>query len=171
MLRKEEVRRVIRDLYTKIGEPVEIGELIFLTELQLVMSLLWGGTMDSAARDRLGAEFHDNVSKFVDLLGRLNVSDFFPGLDKFDVQGIAGEMRAVVRKVERILDSFIDEKMKAMAVEGDEKTSERRRDFLGILLELKEQHKVIGETSLFGLTQIKAILLVIFLLSCYYNTQ
>ncbi|KAI3453589.1 hypothetical protein Pfo_010252 [Paulownia fortunei] len=159
-LRKEEVRKVIRNVNTKIGKPIEIGELIFLTELRVIMSLLWGGMMDEEERERLGAEFREKVSKLVDLLGKPNVSDFFPCLARFDVHGIEKEMRALLPGVEEILDSVIDERMKMMTagqVEGEERSTERRKDFLGILLELKEQE--VGERSSFGMAQIKAILM------------
>ncbi|KAK4422787.1 cytochrome [Sesamum alatum] len=159
VLRKEEVGKVVRDVSRKIGRPIEIGELVFLTELNVILSLLWGGTIDAETRDRLGAEFRDKVSKLVDLMGKPNVSDFFPGLARFDVQGIEKEMRGVVPGVEEILDSVIDERMKMVAADGGESSAERGKDFVGILLELKEQE--VGEGSSFGLTQIKAILMVI----------
>ncbi|KAK4400313.1 cytochrome [Sesamum angolense] len=159
VLRKEEVAKVVRDVSKKIGKPIEIGELVFLTELNVILSLLWGGTIDAETRDKLGAQFRDKVSKLVDLLGKPNVSDYFPILAKFDVQGIEKEMRAVVPGVEEILDSVIDERMKMIAAEGGEASAERGKDLLGILLELKEQE--VGEGSSFGLTQIKAILMVI----------
>ncbi|KAL0409552.1 UNVERIFIED_CONTAM: Labd-13Z-ene-9,15,16-triol synthase, chloroplastic [Sesamum radiatum] len=157
VLRKEEVAKVLRDVSMKIGKPIEIGELVFLTELNVILSLLWGGTIDAETRDRLGAEFRDKVSKLVDLLGKPNVSDYFPVLAKFDVQGIEKEMRAVVPGVEEILDSVIDERMKMVAAEGGDSSAERGKDLLGILLELKEQQ--VGEGSSFGLTQIKAVLM------------
>lgn len=95
------------------------------------------------------------------MIGRPNVSDFFPGLARFDIQGIEKEMRVVLPGVDRILDSVIDVRMKtAVETKTDDGGGDRRRkDFLGILLELKEQQ--VGEFSFFGLTQIKAILMVI----------
>ncbi|KAL2235918.1 cytochrome P450 76C2-like [Sesamum indicum] len=161
VLRKEEVAKVVRDVSKKIGKPIEIGEMVFITELNVILSLLWGGTIDAEMRDRLGAEFRDKVSKLVDLLGKPNVSDYFPVLAKFDVQGIEKKMRAVVPGVEEILDSVIDERMKMIAAEGGKSSAGRAKDFLGILLDLKEQK--VGEGSSFGLTQIKAILMDIVL--------
>ncbi|KAL9167268.1 hypothetical protein ABFS82_05G084300 [Erythranthe guttata] len=156
VFRTEEVRKLIGNLDTQIGSPVQIGELIFLTELHVLMSLLWGGEMDPTERSRLGDKFRVHISKLVDLLGKPNVSDFFPVLARFDLQGIAKEMRGVVVEVERILDCFIDAKVKSMAAGGGMEGEERSKDFMGILLELKD--KQLGEGSTFGLTQIKAIL-------------
>ncbi|KAK6138656.1 hypothetical protein DH2020_027613 [Rehmannia glutinosa] len=156
-LRREEVRRVIGDIVnTKIGKPIEIGEFVFRTELNVIMSLLWGGLIDQEERDRLGAEFRVKISKVVDLMGKPNVSDFFPGLARFDFQGVERDMRSILPGLEQIFDSVIDARMKIMTA-GDENKDESRKDFLGVLLELKEQE--VGKTSSFGLTQIKAILL------------
>ncbi|KAK4400318.1 cytochrome [Sesamum angolense] len=155
-LRKEEVAKVVRDVNLKLGKPIEIGELVFLTELNVILSLLWGGTIDEQKRDKLGAQFRDKMLKLVDLLGKPNVSDFFPVLAKFDVQGIEKETRALMPSVEEILDTVIDERTKMMAAEGGELAAERGKDFLGILLELKEQK--VREGSSFGVTHIKAIL-------------
>ncbi|KAK6138676.1 hypothetical protein DH2020_027591 [Rehmannia glutinosa] len=156
-LRREEVRRVIGDIVnTKIGKPIEIGEFVFRTELNVIMSLLWGWLIDQEERDRLGAEFRLKISKVVDLMGKPNVSDFFPGLARFDFQGVERDMRSILPGLEQIFDSVIDARMKIMTA-GDENKDESRKDFLGVLLELKEQE--VGKTSSFGLTQIKAILL------------
>ncbi|KAL0373064.1 UNVERIFIED_CONTAM: Labd-13Z-ene-9,15,16-triol synthase, chloroplastic [Sesamum calycinum] len=133
--------KVVRDVNLKLGKLIEIGELVFLTELNVILSLLWGGTIDEEKRDKLGAQFRDKMLKLVDLLGKPNVSDFFPVLAKFDVQGIEKETRALMPSVEEILDTVIDERMKMMAAEGGELAAEKGKDFLGILLELKEQKK------------------------------
>ncbi|KAL0326510.1 UNVERIFIED_CONTAM: Secreted RxLR effector protein [Sesamum angustifolium] len=117
-LRKEEVAKVVRDVNLKLGKPIEIGELVFLTELNVILSLLWGETIDEEKRDKLGAQFWDKMLKLVDLLGKPNVSDFFPILAKFDVQGIEKETRAFMPSVEEILDTVIDERTKMMAAEG-----------------------------------------------------
>ncbi|KAL8503642.1 hypothetical protein ACS0TY_022393 [Phlomoides rotata] len=151
-LRVVEVREFVRDLNTKIGEKIEIGEMIFVTEVRVLMAMLWGGEIEGEERERVGAEFREKVTKFVDLFGRANVSDFFPGLAKFDVQGIAREIKGV--GIDEILDSLIEGRMKKERGRGEEN---RKKDFLGILLELKD-HK-LGDESSFGLFQIKAILM------------
>ncbi|KAI3464075.1 hypothetical protein Pfo_020738 [Paulownia fortunei] len=120
-LRRDEVRKAIRHVYSKIGEPVEIGELAFLTELDL--------------NARLGAEFRVEISKIDDLLGKPNVSDFFPLLARLDLQGVKKQMENTVQSVEKILDAVIAEYEKLPRVIK----SEGRKDFLLILLEIKEK--------------------------------
>lgn len=160
-LRVGEVRKFVRDLDKKIGEKIEIGKLIFLTEVRVVMAMLWGGKIEGEERERVGAEFREIVTKFVDLFGRPNVSDFFPCLARFDFQGIVREMKALVPGIEEILDSLIDGRMKSIGVVGsgeEEEEEDRKKDFLEILLGLKGQK--LGEESSFGLFHIKAVLMV-----------
>ncbi|XP_022864424.1 cytochrome P450 76C1-like [Olea europaea var. sylvestris] len=145
-MRKDEVRKAIRNVYTKIGTSIEIGELAFVTEFNVVMNLLWGGTIDGHKR----AEFRKVASKVVDLIGKPNISDFFPVLARFDIQGIAKEMKNCLAHIDGILDNVINEHMKTDSSGGEE--DNRKNDFLQILLELKEKNTSIN------LIQIKAIL-------------
>ncbi|XP_022864425.1 cytochrome P450 93A3-like [Olea europaea var. sylvestris] len=149
-LRKDEVRKAIRNVYTKIGTSIEIGELAFVTEFNVVLNLLWGGTIDGDKRDKVGAEFHKVATKVVDLIGKPNISDFFPVLARFDIQGIAKEMKNCLPHIDGILDNVINERMKMDSGGGEE---DNRKDFLKILLELKEKNTSIN------LIQIKAILM------------
>ncbi|KAL2238086.1 cytochrome P450 93A3-like [Sesamum indicum] len=159
ILRRNEVRRAIRNVHEKIGTGVDIGELIFVTELNAVMSLLWGGTFEGEKRDRIGAEFREKVSKFIELLEKPNLSDFFPVLARFDFQGIVQEMKDLLPSFDEILDYVINDRLKIMdseQVAGELSNAKRGKDFVQILLELKEQN--VAEESM-TLTQIKALLM------------
>ncbi|KAK4488199.1 hypothetical protein RD792_003942 [Penstemon davidsonii] len=147
-LRRDEVRRAIKNVYDcKIGMAINIGELIFLTEINVVLSLIWGGTVDESNRDRTGVEFKEKVSKLIELLDKPNVSDFFPVLEKFDFQGIMKElMNGVLPGIEETLDFVINKRKKMMLsgqVEEEEEEEKsdgaRKKDFLQILLELKDE--------------------------------
>ncbi|KAL0289235.1 UNVERIFIED_CONTAM: cytochrome [Sesamum calycinum] len=97
------------------------------------------------------------VSKLVDLLGKPNVSDYFPGLARFDVQGIAKEMKGYVQCVDRIVDEVVKERM-GMAENG--KIDEGKNDFLQTLIDLKERRN--AETSI-NMTELRALLMVRFI--------
>ncbi|GFP81801.1 cytochrome p450 93a3 [Phtheirospermum japonicum] len=148
-LRKGEVRRAVGNVRRRVGSAVDVGELIFVTELNVILSLLWGGTIrGDDERDRMGAEFREKVEKFVELLGKANVSDVFPILARFDLQGVAKEMRGVLPSVDEILDSVI-----RVRFEGEQDAAGRRgKDFVQILLDLKEEQAM-------DLTRIKALLM------------
>ncbi|KAL0312785.1 UNVERIFIED_CONTAM: Labd-13Z-ene-9,15,16-triol synthase, chloroplastic [Sesamum radiatum] len=159
VLRRNEVRRAIRNVHEKMGTGVDIGELIFVTELNVVLSLLWGGTFDGEKRDRIGAEFREKMSKFVELLEKPNLSDFLPVLARFDFQGIVKEMKDLMPSFDEILDYVINDRLKIMdseQVEEEQPGAKRGKDFVQIRLDLKEQNA--AEESM-TLIQIKALLM------------
>ncbi|KAI7995333.1 Cytochrome P450 76C1 [Camellia lanceoleosa] len=151
-LRRTEVRKTITQVYRKICKPVEIGEIAFLTEFNVVLSMLWGSTFDiqEKVNSRVGAEFRAATAKMMVLLGKPNLSDFFPGLARFDLQGVEREMKEMVVDVERVFDSVIDARVKMEAVNDGGK-----KDFLQILLELKGE----GGATPITKTQVKALLM------------
>ncbi|KAL0409475.1 UNVERIFIED_CONTAM: Flavonoid 3'-monooxygenase [Sesamum radiatum] len=85
-LRKDEVRKAIRNIYTKINTPVKISELASGIILNAIMSMVWGNTIEGERKDKIGAAVSSLVARSFDLLGKPNVSDFFPVLARFDIQ-------------------------------------------------------------------------------------
>ncbi|PSR91551.1 Flavonoid 3',5'-hydroxylase [Actinidia chinensis var. chinensis] len=155
-LRKDEISKAIREVHSKIGTPVNIAEITFLTEMDVVMNMLWGSTVDIQVDHGVRTEFREVISKMVELLATPNLSDFFPVLKTFDIQGVAREMERLHVWVDRILDSIIDARMKMSTVEIAEAFNKKgKKDFLQILLELKGQEET-GATM--TLEQIKALL-------------
>lgn len=69
-LRREEVKKTIRDLHSKIGTAVEISQVVFLTEFNMVMSMLWGSTVDS----NIATEFQAVTLKILEVLSKPNMS-------------------------------------------------------------------------------------------------
>ncbi|GJT95963.1 geraniol 8-hydroxylase-like protein [Tanacetum coccineum] len=129
--RRGGVRKTIKHVYETMGTEVDIGGIAFLTSLDVVTNMVWGKSLvEDVKSTNLGVEFREVITKIVELLGAVNVSDFFPRIIK-----------------ERI------------AIKPDEAVEKiGRKDFLQILLELKEQN---ASTSL-NITQIKALLMDIF---------
>ncbi|CAN4127550.1 unnamed protein product [Withania somnifera] len=158
-LRRQEVRKTIRNMHIKIGSLTDIGELAFVTQMNVVMSMIFGSNfveeMEKHRKD--GTEFREVVTRFLEVIGKPNISDFFPLLARFDLQGIQKEMKALVKSVESILDPAINERMKMLSDKGDDEIQGNRKpDFIQILLELMKQ-KDIGISL--DLVKIKAILL------------
>ncbi|KAG8382382.1 hypothetical protein BUALT_Bualt05G0071600 [Buddleja alternifolia] len=134
-LRKDEVRKAIKYVHSMVGKPIEIGELSFRTELNVIINMLWGGTLEGDGSERLGAEFRTTITKLVDLLGKPNISDFYPVLAGLDIEGVRKEMEIHVQTVDKILDTVISKHKKKLS--GEIK-NEGKKDFLQILLELNE---------------------------------
>ncbi|KAL0446079.1 UNVERIFIED_CONTAM: Flavonoid 3'-monooxygenase [Sesamum latifolium] len=150
-LRKDEVRKAIRDVYNNIGKPVHFGELSFRTELNVIMNMMWGGVVEGEESQRVGEEFQEVVIKLVDLLGKPNVADLFPVLAWFDIQGVKKEMEGYMQSMDRIFEYVI---ARCRKMSGAIK-KEGKKDFLQVMLEL--QQKEDSEMSI-SVRQIKAVL-------------
>ena len=105
--------------------------------------------MEGDERASLGAEFRELVADITALQGKPNVSDFYPGLARFDLQGIAKQMNGLVRRFDGIFEKMIGQRVK-----GD---GEKSKDFLDFLLHLKEEEET--KTPL-TMNHLKALLMV-----------
>ncbi|KAJ6962629.1 flavonoid 3'-monooxygenase CYP75B137-like [Populus alba x Populus x berolinensis] len=153
-LRRREVRNIISYIYGKPGSLINVGEQTFLTILNVVTSMLWGGTVPGEERGRLGAEFRRVVADMTELLGAPNISDFFPALARFDLQGLVKKMSGLAPKFDQIFDRMI-EKQSSVDALGD-RAGASSKDFLQFLLKVKDEGDV--KTPL-TMTQIKALLM------------
>lgn len=62
---------------------------MFLTTLNVITNMSWGGTVKGEEeRAKVGAEFREVVTGIVEQLVKPNISDFYPSLARFDLQGI-----------------------------------------------------------------------------------
>ncbi|KAL6556281.1 hypothetical protein OROGR_005569 [Orobanche gracilis] len=133
-LRRREIRETVRYLYS---------------------SMMWGGTVVGDRRAVLGgAEFKKIVGEMTELLGMPNLSDFYPGLERFDFQGIRKKMKALAKRLDKIFDTVIDQRLK-MNGEGD--GSGIRKDFLQVLLQMRDDED--ARTTPFTMTHLKALLM------------
>ncbi|KAG9452444.1 hypothetical protein H6P81_005348 [Aristolochia fimbriata] len=135
-IRRVEVRDLVHDLYTDhAGTPVNVADKAFVAVLNVVSSTIWGGKLHGDQEKlRIGAEFRRVVDNVVELLGRPNVSDFFPLLARFDLQGVARESRRNLEWFETIFDPMIYKRLKNMDEFEDESKSRGKEDTLETLL-------------------------------------
>lgn len=155
-LRQREMHKMVTDIHAKIGETVNIGEQIYSAIFNIITSMLWGDTIKGEEFSCTGVEFRHVLQEMVKLYGKPDVSDLFPVLARFDIQGLARQMKRCTMWVDRILDAIIDRKQR-------EERSKESKDFLQFLLQLKEQAD--PKTPL-TITHIKALFMVINFLSC-----
>ncbi|KAA0039675.1 geraniol 8-hydroxylase-like [Cucumis melo var. makuwa] len=135
-LRRREVRKTVAHLYRRAGSAVNVGEQGFLTIFNVVTSMLWGGSVENdQSRDDIAADFRETVSDVTKLLGLPNVSDFFPSLARFDLQGIEKQMGKHVQKLDAIFEKMIDERLRMK----DVNESAKKDDFLQFLLKVKDE--------------------------------
>ncbi|KAJ9706795.1 hypothetical protein PVL29_001992 [Vitis rotundifolia] len=136
-LRRREVHRMLSYLYSQ-ASPVNVGEQMFLTIMNVMTSMLWRGTVKGGERESLAAEFKQVVAEMTELLGKPNISDFFPGLAPFDLQGIKKWFKALATKLDGVFDPIIAQRVK-MDKEGGSIEGKAGKDFLQFLLNLKDE--------------------------------
>ncbi|PON53793.1 Cytochrome P [Parasponia andersonii] len=155
-LRREEVRKSVRHIYEKVKTTVDIGALAFLTAINSIMSMTIGASLhgDNAAID--SDQFKKAAEDLVTLLGKPNVSDVFPALKWFDIQGIERDTREITRVFEVMFDSAMAERKNNM-IDPTDKKKDMRKDFLQFLMDLHENED--GATSI-TMPEIKALLMV-----------
>ncbi|KAI3756489.1 hypothetical protein L1987_56310 [Smallanthus sonchifolius] len=157
--RTHEVRKTVNEIYTKIGEKVDIKETTFKTEVNVVTSMLWGHSKsdDEIESSYVGDGFREVAYKIIELIGAPNISDLFPVLSWFDLQKRQRDMQRQLEYVDRIFEKYIGRRTEnnASKMDGEVKEDEKK-DFLQILLELKDQKD--GPAS-FNMIQIKALLM------------
>ena len=153
-LRREEVHKSVRLIYQRINSTTDIGSLTFATVINAVMSMIGSTTLQGEKAAVDVPKFKKAMADLGVLFGRPNVSDLFPFLAWFDLQGIEKETKKVVGVIEEMLDSAIEHRRKNV---NDH--NQQRKDFLGFLLELHE--KGDDETSITK-AQVKALLFVRF---------
>ncbi|XP_028807298.1 geraniol 8-hydroxylase [Neltuma alba] len=151
-LRRREIRKTVGYLYSRVGSPVDIGEQMFLTILNVITNMMWGGTLEGDERAAVGSEFREVVAHMTALLGKPNLSDFFSGLAWFDLQGVEKQMRLLARRFDQIFEKMIELRLR----KNNESGSGESKDFLQFLLKLKDEED--SKTPL-TMTHIKALLM------------
>jgi cytochrome P450 len=154
-LRREENRSTIRRIHAKSGTPVNFREEVFLTVSNVIINTIWGGTLEGDKNiESLSKEFMVLVGEMNDLLVRFNISDFFPALARFDLQGVKKEMEVLRGRFEDIFNRVIEKRSSSKG--------ERPKDFLETLLTME---RTGGDSKTpFTMTHVKALLIDIILL-------
>ncbi|KAK4843708.1 hypothetical protein QYF36_011671 [Acer negundo] len=156
-LRKLEVKKIIRDIYNRSGKAIDIGELSFSASINVIQNILWGSTLQGENTTINGTvvELRESFAELMVLLGAPNISDIFPMLSRFDIQGIAKRTKKISIHFKNMIDSAV-QRSKNLAVIGGTANNDGKKDFLQILLELMEHED--GAAS-FTMTQLKGMLM------------
>ncbi|KAK4486424.1 hypothetical protein RD792_009099 [Penstemon davidsonii] len=133
------------------GEAVHIGRLVFGTTLNLLSNTMFSNDMMDPKSDEM-RELKVLIGKIMELAGRPNVSDFFPFVKAFDLQGIRREIKVSYDRLHELVDESIGRRMKRRRSNG----SDRCGDFLDVLLDSTDQEKRGSE----ALTHLDVILLL-----------
>ncbi|XP_047326758.1 cytochrome P450 93A3-like [Impatiens glandulifera] len=158
VLRQNEVRRMVKNLYVRGMSQVNVGEEIFMTMISLITNMLCGGRGGNEEENKsLVNGLGLIVNEMILLLGKPNISDFFPSLAYFDFQSIEKQMKRLVQKFENIFELMVNERTR----EDNEKNNTlHKKDFLQALLNIRDSRD--AKTPL-TMTHAKTLLMVFIL--------
>lgn len=80
-------------------------------------------------------ELKELMAKIMELAGKPNISDYFPILKPFDLQGIRSEIKVSYDRLHDLIDEMIDQRLKRRA-----SGSSWIGDFLDVLLDHTDEH-------------------------------
>lgn len=132
-LRHKKVQQLLRHIdqkYRNTGKPVDIGKMAFATNLNIISSALFSVDLVDSELER-AQEFKDVVSRIMVDSGKPNLSDYFPVLQRFDLQGIRRLVKDSYARLHEIFEEIIDKRLKDRAVGS----IPRNDDFLDALLD------------------------------------
>ena len=162
-LRHRKVGELLAHLHDRLGQRVELGPLAFATSLNLVSNTIF--SVDVVDPKGFGAveEFKELVWRIMEDGGKPNLSDYFPALRRFDLQGLKRHITVSFVRMHEIFDDIIGKRLKDR--EGNRKKTSstntrqiRHEDFLEVLLDQCEESG--GGDCGFTLDNIKPMIVV-----------
>ena len=129
---------------------VDIGALGFATTLNLISNTIF--SVDIVDPDfETAQEFKELVWRIMMDAGKPNLSDYFPMLKRFDLQGVRRHVQVSYLRLHEIFDDIIGKRLK----ERENDKTKKYGDFLDVLLDQSEE-----DGSDFSLDTIKPLILV-----------
>lgn len=140
-------RNVAHHLYLQ----VDIGEVAFATMLNLVSNTVFSVDLVDPEFETAG-EFKELVWRIMEDAGKLNLSDYFPALKWFDLQGVRRHVMSSYQRLHEIFDDLIQKRLK----QRQQDSYPPNGDFLDVLLDQCPQE----DESDFTVESIKPLILV-----------
>nr|XP_043638327.1 cytochrome P450 76C1-like [Erigeron canadensis] len=157
--RRDAVRKTVNDVFSKVGTSLNIGDVAFSTVANVITNIVWGNSRSDKGGNNglLGDEFQAVAAKIFELISRVNISDLFPSLAWFDLQGIKRDTMVQHKKLDQIFANIMKERIESNSKKLDDGIDiDEKKDFLQILLDLKDK-------QVLNLHQIKGLILDIML--------
>ncbi|GAU13260.1 hypothetical protein TSUD_42140 [Trifolium subterraneum] len=111
-LRHRKVEELVQHLHKKAAKKitVDIGELAFATMLNLVSNTVFSEDLVDSEFESAG-EFKELVWRIMEDAGKVNVSDYFPVLKRFDLQGVKRHVKVSYERLHEIFDKMIKKRV------------------------------------------------------------
>jgi cytochrome P450 len=119
------------------GQGVHVARFVFLMTFNLLGNLMLSKDLLDPKSNK-GSEFFTAMSSLMEWNGHANLSDFFPLLRWFDLQGLKKKMERDLGKALEIASEFVKERMDERQLGS---IPEKRKDFLEVLLEFEGNGK------------------------------
>lgn len=128
----EQLLATVQDSF-RLGEAVDIGQAAFSASLNLLSNTIF--SVDFADLNSQNAqEFKETVWSVMEEAGKPNLSDYFPLLRKFDMQGARRRMAIHFGKLLELFDRLYDERLQSRKGKGFFTTN----DVLDTLIDITE---------------------------------
>ncbi|KAK6942668.1 Cytochrome P450 [Dillenia turbinata] len=111
---------------------VDVAEVVFLMTFNLQCQLIFSCDINELPHDGDKMEFFKLIQTMTQLTGVPNLSDFFPYLRRFDLQGIRRKMTKTILRGMEIITAAMEQRIEDKKNEDREN---RRKDFLDVLLD------------------------------------
>ncbi|KAK7394876.1 hypothetical protein VNO78_15417 [Psophocarpus tetragonolobus] len=146
ILRQQKVHRLLDFVIErcKRGEILDIGEAIFITNLNSISTTLFSMDLCNFTSEK-SQEFKNLIRGIMEEAGRPNVADFFPILRPLDPQRVYARMSNYLMKMFKIIDGIIEERMCSRDLKTDSK------DVLDSLLNIEETSSQLSRNEMLHL--------------------
>ncbi|XP_057463307.1 geraniol 8-hydroxylase-like isoform X1 [Actinidia eriantha] len=119
-LRRLKVEQLVAEVREscKTNASVDIGQVAFRTSLNLLSNTIFSMDMASPDSNIVTQEMKKMVWGIMEEVGKPNLGDYFPVLQKIDPQGIRRRLTTYFDKVMELLDGIIHERLELKKVHG-----------------------------------------------------
>ncbi|TKY51483.1 Geraniol 8-hydroxylase [Spatholobus suberectus] len=154
-LRHRKVQQLVEHLRKQAssGKIVDVGELTFATMLNLVSNTVFSEDLVDPEFESAG-EFKELVWRIMEDAGKVNLSDYFPLIKRFDLQGVKRHVKVSYVRLHEIFADIIRKR-----VAERESSRDAKGDFLDVWLDHCQQ----GAGSDFSVESIKPLILDLFI--------
>ncbi|GAB2274005.1 hypothetical protein Dimus_008775 [Dionaea muscipula] len=138
------------------GKPINVGQLGFTAMINLLSNTFFSVDLvdpsNSPNNNNTGGEFKDLIWAVMVEVGKPNISDLFPMLKIFDLQGSRRRMTGLMENLLKLFDSLVQQRLEMRKSDDYE---DKNNDVLDTLLSI-----YVGKTEQIDLESIRHLLLV-----------
>uniref|UniRef100_A0A2C9WBU5 Cytochrome P450 n=1 Tax=Manihot esculenta TaxID=3983 RepID=A0A2C9WBU5_MANES len=129
-IREEEVMEMVSFIKKMEGKEVKIRDVAMATVFNSLSRILVSRDLMSLDQENADLEMNSLLERILQLASTPNISDFYPILGRFDLQGLQKKITELHNRYFNICEAIVEERRKG--IRGD---ASSRRDFLDTLMD------------------------------------